>query len=237
MTAEPEDAIAARSRFLANLSHEVRAPLNAIIGFSELLTDDAFGELNADQQAVARDIEHAARHLLRLINDILDISRLQLAKLDLHVEVLPLAAVVERALQIARGLAVDKRIALEAHVDPMLAVSADECRVLQILNNLLANAIHFSRPRTVVTVSAIAEETHVWTLVRDCGPGIELDDQERIFEAFVAVERGGVEPGAGLGLSVCRNLVRAMGGEITVESTPGAGATFRFGLPRAERPE
>jgi len=236
MAADPDDALVSRSRFLADLSHEVRSPLHAIIGFSELLTDEVFGKLNAEQQSVVGDIHCAAEHLLRMINDILDISRLEMAKLDLETETLSLAAIVDQAVQIARGLAHEKEVTLEAHVDPGLAVQADERRVLQILNNLLANAIRYSPPRTVVQITAWRDGAYVWTAVRDDGPGIGLADQSRIFGAFVALKNGDIEPGAGLGLSVCKNLLRAMGGEIEVESTPGDGATFRFSLPAAERP-
>ncbi|MCE5237940.1 HAMP domain-containing histidine kinase [bacterium] len=237
MAQEPDGPIALRARFLADLSHEVRSPLHAIIGFSELLTDEAFGPLNPDQKSVAQDIHSAAEHLLQLINDVLDLSRLQMAKLDLQIEVLSLAAVVERSVHIARGLAHEKRLALAAEVDPALAARADERRVLQVLHNLLANAIRYSPPGGTVTITARPEETVVWTLVHDQGPGIAPDDQERIFEPFVALEVSGIEPGAGLGLSVCQNLLHAMGGDIRVDSAPGQGATFMFSLPRAERPD
>jgi len=236
MTPDSEDPIVLRARFLADLSHEVRSPLHAIIGFSELLGSEAFGELNPQQQAAVHDIDCAAHHLLRVIGDVLDISRLQLTKLDLQTEVLSLAAVVEQALQIARGIAPGKRIALAAHVDRAVAVRADECRVLQVLSNLLANAIRYAPPGTTVTVTAELDEELVWTFVRDQGPGIAAADQQRIFEPFVAIKNGAAEPGAGLGLSVCRNLLGAMGGEIEVDSTPGEGSTFRFSLPRAEPP-
>jgi signal transduction histidine kinase len=236
MVPDSHEPVVLRSRFLADLSHEVRSPLHAIIGFSELLTDKAYGELNPQQQSAVEDIHCAAQHLLRLISDVLDISRLQLAKLDLHFEVLPLATVVEQAMHIAGGLARERRIALEAHVDSAVAVRADECRVLQILNNLLANAIRYAPPGTTVTVSVEPDEAAVWTLVRDRGPGISPTDQQRIFEAFVAIKNAEAEPGTGLGLSVCKSLVAAMGGEIEVASTLGEGSTFRFSLPRAEPP-
>ncbi len=236
MAHELELSAASRARFLADLSHEVRSPLHAIIGFSELLADEAFGRLSPEQQAVVQDIHGAAEHLLRLMNDVLDLSRLQMAKLDLQIEVLSLAAVAEQAVHLARGLSPEKHLVLTADVDPALAVRADERRVLQVLHNLLANGIRYSPPGGTVTITARPEETVVWVLVRDQGPGIAPDDQERIFEPFVALEVSGIEPGAGLGLSVCQNLLHAMGGDIRVDSAPGQGATFMFSLPRAERP-
>jgi len=235
MAHELQMPAAARARFLADLSHEVRSPLHAIIGFSELLTDEAFGPLNPEQKSVAQDIHSAAEHLLRLMNDVLDLSRLQMAKLDLQIEVLSLAAVVERSVHIARGLAPEKRLALVAEVDPALAARADERRVLQVLHNLLANAIRYSPPGGTVTIAARPEETVVWTLVHDQGPGIAPDDQERIFTPFVRLH--GVEdyPGIGLGLSAVRKCAELMSGRVGVESRPERGSIFWIELPAGER--
>lgn len=232
----PDSEPSPTSHFLAEVSHEVRSPLHAIIGFSELLADEAFGELNAEQRVVVGDIRCAAGHLLRVITDVLDISRATTDKLDLQLEVLSLAAVVDQALHMARGLAHEKGVTLEADVAPDLAVRADERRVLQVLHNLLANAIRCSPPQGEVRITAEPEEALVWTVVMDHGCGIDTADQERIFDAFVAVKHDDQEPGVGLGLNVCRNLLKAMGGTIQVDSTPGQGSSFRFSLPRAEPP-
>jgi signal transduction histidine kinase len=225
------------ARFLAEVSHEVRSPLHAIIGFAELLEDETFGALNPEQLTAVEDIRCAAKHLLQVLSDVLDISRAGMDRLHLQPEVLSLAAVVERAVHMARGLAGNKQVRLQADIPPDLAVRGDECRVLQVLHNLLANAIRCSPPDGEVRVEAETTDALVWTVVRDHGCGIDPADHGRIFEPFVAIQHGAEEPGVGLGLSVSRNLAEAMGGTIEVDSQPGEGATFRFSLPRAERPE
>lgn len=225
-------------RFLADLSHEVRSPLNAIIGFSQLLNDDAFGPLTDDQRAVVDDILCAGQHLLRLINDVLDISRISASRLELQPEVLSVAAVVEQALTVARGLALERQVELRQEVSVDLAIWADERRVTQVLYNLLANAIKFSPAGATVLVKAEpVDDEAVRTSVIDHGCGVKPEDQQRIFEDFVAIPAPDEDgPSAGLGLSVSRRLVEFMGGEIGVVS--GGGTTnFTFTLPRDARPQ
>lgn len=223
-------------RFLADLSHEVRGPLHAIMGFTDLLRDEALGELNSQQRVAVDDIRIAADFLLRLINNTLDISRLSIGTLRIEPEVLSLSQLVESCVHVARGLAHEHDITLQADIAPDLAVLADECRARQILHNLLTNAVHFSPPHTVVHVRAVSERMRIWTLVEDEGPGIDRADRERIFEPFVTLKSPYAEPGTGLGLPVCRSLVHAMGGRIEIVEGQGSGACFRFSLPRAERP-
>jgi two-component system cell cycle sensor histidine kinase PleC len=236
MPSESEDTIVARSRFLADIGHEVRGALHAIIGFSELLKEEAFGPLNSQQRVAVGDIHGAARHLLRVLDDTLDIGRQRMARLEVETELMPLAQAVEQAVAACRAQADEKHLTLQAHVGREVAVWADESRVVQVLRNLLTNAIHHSPPHTVVTISAHAEEDVVWTLVQDQGPGIDPAEQERIFEPFVALGSDEEASTAGLGLAISRSLVVAMGGEIAVTSAPGKGATFRFSLPRGEAP-
>lgn len=223
-------------RHLAELGHEVRGPLHAIIGLSELLSEESRGPLNTEQQAIVADMRLAARHVLHLADDVLALSRLQNGTLDLELEILSLAAVVEQALRLARGLCHRKQIVLEADIAHDVAVYADERRTLQVLHNLLTNAVHYGPPGTLVRITARPEQTVVWTLVEDNGAGIDPADQDRIFDPFVAVKCGDARRGVGLGLAVCKSMVTAMGGGIEVCSTPGEGSVFRFSLPRAEAP-
>jgi len=224
-------------RFLADLSHEVRSPLNAIIGFSELLTDGVFGDLTDEQQAVVRDILAAGNHLLRLISDVLDISKIHADKLDLQLEVLPVAAVAEQALTVARAQAHEKNLTLRNEIPTEFAVWADERRLTQILCNILSNAVRCSPETSEVLLTAQTEGDYVRLSVQDHGCGIAPEDHERIFDDFVALPTPGESTGTGLGLAVSKRLVELMGGTISVNSEKGQGATFSFTLPRRERPE
>lgn len=223
-----------RSSFLADLSHEVRSPLNAIIGFSELLADDTFGPLSTEQRDVVEDILAAGKHLLQLANDVLDISKIRVGKMTLDVDTLSVAALVEQALGLAAGIDPQKGMVLLQEVPEQLAVRADERRTLQVLCNLLSNAIRYTPAGGTIRVTAQAEEGLVRISVADTGHGICEANHARIFEEFVSMDRGGQSGGAGLGLSVSRRLVELMGGEIGVTSKVGAGSTFSFTLPRAE---
>lgn len=224
-------------RFLADLSHEVRSPLNAIIGFSELLSDGAFGDLTDEQKAAVSDILCAGHHLLHLISDVLDISKIHADKLDLQPEVLSVAAVTQQALTVARAHAHDKNISFKSDISPDLAVWADERRVIQILCNILCNAIHCSPAGSEIIVSAGTEGDYVRLAVTDHGCGLAPEDHERIFEDFVALPTPEQAPGTGLGLSVSKRLVELMGGTIKVESKIDQGSTFSFTLPRRDRPQ
>ena len=235
-TIPSKNSAAFRNSFLADLSHEVRRPLNAIIGYSELLVDEAFGPLSPQQQEVVNDILGAGRHLLRLANDVLDISKARLGKLSLELETLSVAAVVKQAVDMSAGTNPQKKMLLEYDVPADLAVRADECRVVQVLCNLLGNAIRYSPAGKRVLVTAAAEGSHVRISVIDEGYGMSQADQERVFEDFVAMGRGDDNGGTGLGLAVCQRLVLMMGGEIAVTSEEGKGSTFSFTLRRAEAP-
>jgi len=219
------------SHFLADLSHEVRGPLHAIIGFSELLGDGTYGPLNERQTEAVRDIQVAGQHLQRLVDDVLDLSRIRLGKLELQLELLCVTSVVEQALSMARAFAPEKGIVLSPDVPAALAVWADERRVVQIVCNLLSNAIRHSPDGSSVHVVAARAGDFTQIAVRDTGCGIAPEDQERIFEEFVSLRGEAQASGTGLGLSVTRRLVQLMGGQMSVVSAPGAGSTFFFTLP------
>jgi signal transduction histidine kinase len=219
------------SCFLADLSHEVRSPLNAIIGLSELLSDETFGPLNEQQRGAVDDIQTAGQHLLRLVTDVLDLSKIRLGKMELQLELICVASAVEQALCMARAVAPDKGVLLSHDVPFDLAVWADERRVVQVLCNLLSNAIRYSRDGATVHVAADGDSVVTCVAVSDTGCGVAREDQERIFDAFVSLPCGGQEPGTGLGLSVTRRLVQLMGGQVSVDSTPTVGSTFTVCLP------
>jgi signal transduction histidine kinase len=233
-----------KSEFLASMSHELRTPLNAVIGFSEVLQEQLFGELNARQQRYVQHIDESGRHLLALINDILDLSKVEAGRMELDLGPVSLRDVLENGVTMLRGRATQRGIELNleiAGVDSEIAcVEADERKVRQVVFNLLSNAVKFTPDGGYVDVVLHAEAGEpVQISVRDTGPGIAPEDQERIFEEFVQVRRSAMtaQEGTGLGLSVVKKFVELHGGRVWVESAPGAGSTFSFTLPQrsAER--
>jgi signal transduction histidine kinase len=224
-----------KSQFLASMSHEVRTPLNAIIGFSEVLREQLFGDLNARQQRYVQHIAESGRHLLALINDILDLSKVEAGRMELELGPVPLAEMLENGLTVVRDRASRHGIELHLELDPgITCVQADERKVKQIVFNLLSNAVKFTPDggHVDVVLHALSSDA-VQISVHDRGPGVALEDQERIFEEF---EQGGhgvhpAQEGTGLGLTVAKRLVELHGGRIWVQSQPGAGSTFSFTLP------
>jgi len=227
-----------KSRFIANMSHELRAPLNSILGFSDVLIERAFGELNDKQAHYLKNIHESGRHLLQLINDILDISKVEAGKIDLHIESLSLSRVLEDFIMIMRGQAMKKKIALTLEVDPRLrSVRADPVRFKQIMFNLVNNAVKFTPEGGGVTVSARPRaDGMVAIAVRDTGIGVAAEDLDKLFAEFVQIHKGAgvTAEGTGLGLALSKRLVELHGGTIWVES-PGKdqGSTFTFTLPAA----
>jgi len=224
-----------KSEFLANMSHELRTPLNAIIGFSELLLDPGFGGLNGDQKGYAADIHASGRHLLGLINDILDLSKIEAGKMRLTREVFEVGPVADEAMALLRIEAGRKSLALRSEVEgPYDLLDADRSKVKQILSNLLSNAVKFTPPGGTVTLrmrraaggAAIFE-------VQDTGIGIRPEDQERIFEAFTQVDGSLARQyqGTGLGLTLVRRFVELHGGALRLESAPDRGSHFIVTLP------
>src|ERR1700680_3155430 len=224
-----------KSEFLANMSHELRTPLNAVIGFSEVLQDRLFGDLNDKQAEYVDDIHTSGRHLLTLINDILDLSKIEAGRMELQVTTFALSDVLENAVALARERAVRQGRSLRLGVDPSAgAVAADERKIKQVLFNLLTNALKFTARGGHVDVTARGDGDDVLVSVSDDGTGIAAADHARIFEEFQQVGQSQLQEGTGLGLAVSRRFVELHGGRLWVESEPGQGSTFTFTLPRTQ---
>ena len=227
-----------KTEFLANMSHELRTPLNAIIGFSEVLADEMFGELNAKQMEYARDIHGSGHHLLSLINDILDLSKIEAGRLELDPVALDIGASIANAATLLRERCQRQGVALHIDAPSQLPIwTCDPRRFKQVLVNLLSNAVKFtpSGGSVVVQARVDAAADQLVVSVSDTGIGIAAADLALIFEPFRQVGGDGQRKaeGTGLGLSLVRSLVEAQGGTIGVHSVPGAGASFEFRLPRA----
>ena len=230
---QAEAATRAKSEFLANMSHELRTPLNAIIGFSEVLRDGMFGDLNAKQEEYAGDIHESGRHLLSLINDILDLSKIEAGRMELEVTTFDLPSAIDNAVILVRERAGGRGLALETDVDPSLReFKGDERKFKQILLNLLSNALKFTPQGGKITVTARARSSRVEVAVTDTGVGIAPDDLSRIFEEFrqVGTDQGRKAEGTGLGLALTKRFVELHGGTVRVESALGKGSTFTFTL-------
>ena len=223
-----------KSEFLANMSHELRTPLNAIIGFSEALSDRLFGELNDKQLEYLKDIHESGRHLLSLINDILDLSKIEAGRMDLEVSTFHLPAALSNAMTLIRERAQRHGIQLGLEVDEQLAeLTGDERKFKQIMLNLLSNAVKFTPDGGRVDVVAKNGAGSVEIAVRDTGIGIAPEDQAVVFEEFRQVGRDRMRKaeGTGLGLALTKRFVELHGGVIRLESIPGKGSTFSFTLP------
>ncbi|MCB1907876.1 MAG: HAMP domain-containing protein [Rhodocyclaceae bacterium] len=223
-----------KSDFLANMSHELRTPLNAIIGFSEALLERMFGELNDKQDDYLKDIHSSGLHLLSLINDVLDLSKIEAGHMELECSDFDVAASLEAAVILVRERAQRHGIALGLDVDPALGcLHADERKFKQVLLNLLSNAVKFTPDGGAVTVTGKRVEAGVEIAVADTGIGIAPQDQETVFEEFRQVGRSYThkQEGTGLGLALTRRIVELHGGRIWLESVPGKGSTFTFLLP------
>ncbi len=233
---ELETASRHKSEFLANMSHELRTPLNAIIGFSQVLQQRLFGEVNDKQEEYLDDILSSGNHLLSLINDVLDLSKVEAGQVTLEVADFSLREALERGVVMVRERAIVNGVELSLeHAPDVDIVHGDERRFRQIVFNLLSNAVKFTPAGGSVTVASARVDGEVHISVTDTGPGIAPDDQERIFEEFQQTEVG-VEQreGTGLGLALSKRLVELHGGRIWVESELGHGSRFVFTLPHEE---
>ena len=231
---QAEAASREKSQFLANMSHELRTPLNAIIGFSEVLKDGLFGELNDKQSEYVNDILESGQHLLSLINDVLDLSKIEAGRMELELSEFPLAAAIERALSLVKERAQRHGVRLVTDIAPAVGVvRADERKIKQMLLNLLSNAVKFSPEGASVTVKAQANGAGVEIQVRDTGVGISLEDQQVLFQEFrqVGTDSKRKAEGTGLGLALTKRFVELHGGEISLASSPGKGSTFTVTLP------
>jgi signal transduction histidine kinase len=227
-----------KSEFLANMSHELRTPLNAIIGFSEVLAERMFGEVNAKQAEYLQDILSSGRHLLSLINDILDLSKVEAGRLELELARFHLPSALDNALTLVRERASRHGIRLAQAVDEAVSeIVADERKVKQILLNLLSNAVKFTPEGGRIAVAVTPTGDGIQISVSDTGIGIAPVDQAAIFEEFRQVGRDDArkQEGTGLGLTLAKKFVELHGGQIWVQSQVGQGATFTFTLPA--RPE
>jgi signal transduction histidine kinase len=223
-----------KSEFLANMSHELRTPLNAVIGFSEVLLQRMFGELNSKQDEYLKDIYASGQHLLSLINDILDLSKIEAGRMELVPAPFHLPTALENAVTLVRERAARHGIALELDLDPRLGeLVGDERKVKQVLLNLLSNAVKFTPEGGRITVKAGRTDEAVEIAVSDTGIGIAPEDQAAIFEEFrqVGTDDARKLEGTGLGLTLAKKFVELHDGRIWVESELGRGSTFTFTLP------
>jgi signal transduction histidine kinase/HAMP domain-containing protein len=233
-SAQLEVANMHKSDFLANMSHELRTPLNAIIGFSEALMDRMFGDLTEKQLEYQKDIHESGKHLLSLINDILDLSKIEAGRMELELSKFHLPTAVSNAVTLIRERAMRHGISLGVEVDPRLGdFQADERKVKQILLNLLSNAVKFTPDGGRVDVSAKLNTDKIEIAVKDTGVGISPEDQASLFEEFKQLGKDSSRKaeGTGLGLALTKRLVELHGGQILVESAVGHGSTFRVTLP------
>jgi len=233
---EAERASRFKSQFLANMSHELRTPLNAIIGFGELLEDPQSGSLTPEQSEFVRHIVASGKHLVDLMNDILDLARIEAGRVEIRRERVATASLIESVRDVVRAMAVKKGIDLVCNVDGRLPdAHLDPVRVKQILYNLLSNGIKFTPVPGQVRLNATADDRALVLSVQDTGIGIRPSDRARLFHEFERIdpERGPKQEGTGLGLALTKKLVELHGGSIEVESEPGKGSTFSVRLPLA----
>jgi len=223
-----------KSEFLASMSHELRTPLNAVIGFSEVLLERMFGELNDKQDEYLQDILSSGRHLLSLINDILDLAKIEAGRMELELVDFHLPQAIVNAITLVRELAARRAITLAIEIDPRLGeIKGDERKVKQVLLNLLSNAIKFTPEGGRVEVHAGLSDGFAEISVTDTGVGIAPEDHEAVFEEFrqVGTDYAKKHEGTGLGLTLSRRFVELHGGRIWVKSELNQGATFTFTLP------
>jgi signal transduction histidine kinase len=223
-----------KSEFLANMSHELRTPLNAIIGFSEVLAERMFGEINGKQAEYLADILDSGRHLLGLINDILDLSKIEAGRMELNLSDFDLPNAIENTLTLMKERAHRREITLGRAIDERLTtVRADERKVKQVLLNLLSNALKFTPEGGRIDVRALTRDGGFEISVADTGVGIAPEDQATVFEEFrqVGATAKTIE-GTGLGLAISRKFIELHGGRIWVASEVGKGSTFAFAVPR-----
>jgi len=225
----------AKSEFLARMSHDLRQPLNAIVGFTDLLLMAESEPLSPKQRRHLGHVAAASRQLLGLVNDLLDLSRVESGRMEIHPEPCDVAALLEETLALFRTQTQNGRVSLVLEMaSPLSHLLADRVRVQQVLHNLLSNAFKFTPEGGLITVTAKQVGLQLEVAVRDTGVGIPLEDQQRIFEAYEqAGSKEGQQKGVGLGLAIAKRLVDLHGGQIWVESAPGQGSTFTFRLPGA----
>jgi signal transduction histidine kinase len=222
-----------KSQFLANMSHELRTPMNAVLGYAELLLDGIYGELPERAKGVLERVQANGKHLLGLINDVLDLAKIEAGQLALSIDDYAMAGVVQAVVAASESLARNKGLALKTDIAPGLPLGrGDERRLTQVVLNLVGNAIKFTETGEVA-IGAVAENGFFTVSVRDTGPGIAAADQARIFEEFQQVDNTSTRKkgGTGLGLSISRRIIEMHGGTLSVDSVLGQGSTFRISIP------
>jgi PAS domain S-box-containing protein len=232
---EVERATRLKSKFLASMSHELRTPLNAIVGFSDLLAEQTAGALNDKQKRFVSHIKQGSAHLLQLINDILDLSKIEAGQLELRSEKFQINDALPEVLSTIRPLAMAKQITVQNTLEADLAIYADRVRFKQILYNLLSNAVKFTPKDGRISLECVEQGDFISISVTDTGIGIRAEDQGIIFEEFRQVEgsKDATQEGTGLGLAITKRLVEQQGGKISLASEPGKGSRFTFTLPAA----
>jgi len=230
-----QEANRMKSEFLANMSHELRTPLNGIIGFTEFLIDEKPGPLNPEQKEYLGDVLSSARHLLQLINDVLDLAKVEAGKMELYPETFPVRKAVEEVAAVINGIAQKKHITVGIEIGAELdAVTLDEHKFKQVLYNLLSNAVKFSDDGGQVSIKARRLDTCQFEVqIRDNGIGIKVEDINRLFTEFEQLDSGTARrfEGTGLGLALTKKIIEFQGGRISVESQPGKGSVFTVVLP------
>jgi signal transduction histidine kinase len=233
-----EEASRHKSQFLANMSHELRTPLNAILGYTELMTDGAYGEPSEKMSAVLKRLESNGRHLLGLINDVLDLSKIEAGQLVLDLSEYSVQDIAQTVRSTLEPLAADKKLAFKVEMASQLPPGrGDGRRLTQVLINLVGNAIKFTDAGEVA-ISAEANNGSFHVSVRDTGPGISAADQAKLFQEFQQADNSITRKkgGTGLGLAISKRIVEMHGGRIWIDSTLGEGSTFSFTVPvRVER--
>jgi PAS domain S-box-containing protein len=231
--ADLERAMTARSRFYASMSHELRTPINAVLGYSTLLLERIYGPLNDKQVEGIERTQKAARHLLELVNDVLDLSKIEAGKIDLRLQPVEFPSLIEDLFVTVKPLADEHQstLTLDCGNEAPIKVVSDPRRVRQILLNLLSNAIKFGQGKPIMVTCRRTTAEGVSITVADEGPGISMEDQERIFLEFVQLGKTQLQDGTGLGLPISRRLAELLKGSLTVESTPGQGSKFVLELP------
>ena len=222
-----------KSEFLASMSHELRTPLNAVIGFSEVLIDRMFGEINERQEEYLRDIWNSGKHLMQLLSEILDLSKVEAGRMELENQPFSVGEALDYAISMVRERATRRDLAVSLHVDGSVgSVDADELRFKQVVLNLLSNAVKFTPDGGTITVVATVDDSDLIVTVTDTGVGVAPEDRERIFESFQQGPRGtSMQEGTGLGLTLCRRIVDLMSGRMWLDSEVGVGSTFGFSIP------
>ena len=226
-----------KSEFLANMSHELRTPLNAILGYTELIVDNIYGDVPDKIQEVLERVEKNGRHLLNLINDVLDLSKIEAGRLTLSLNEYSMQDIIQTVFTSVEAMAIEKNLDLKVKIPGILKIGkGDEQRIAQVILNLLGNAIKFTEQGRIVVEATVSNESFLVS-VSDTGPGLSETDQNKIFEEFRQADSSStrVKGGTGLGLSISKKIVEMHGGRIWVDSSLGKGSTFSFTVPiRAE---